>query len=382
MDPPLGWRKYNRHPMISPTRFLTVAATGALVLTLAASVEGQRGAAPPRQTPARPLSPAASPAGADPREATARKLCTQCHPFENVIAIRRTRAQWEATLENMVGRGARGTPEEFAAVVDFLSEKYGLTAPNTGGWSPGADDKPLVDAKAVATAEPLWTEDCATCHGKDARGTVKGPNLVRSVLVLSDRYGNKIGPYLRSQHPKLPSGKILEPTETQVLLFAHLLRSRVNDTLRGAPMFKPGNVLVGDAKAGAAYFAGDGACTKCHSATGDLAGIGARFTEAVNLQQRFLFPFGGVGGRRGNRPAPVVRVTVTPASGPAVTGDLVQMDDFNVTLRGADGQPRTFRRMPGVTVVKDDPFAAHIALLERITDTQIHDVVAYLWTLK
>ena len=73
---------------------------------------------------------------------------------------------------------------------------------------------------------------------------------------------------------------------------------------------------------------------------------------------------------------------MTPPAGQAVTGTLVQMDDFNVTLRAADGQPRTFRRSPDVTVVKDDPFAAHVALLERITDKQIHDVVAYLWTLK
>ena len=73
---------------------------------------------------------------------------------------------------------------------------------------------------------------------------------MRSLLVLSDRYGSTVGPYLRTKHPKLPSGKILEPTDTQVLLYAHLLRSRLNDTLRGAPMFKPGNILVGDAKAG------------------------------------------------------------------------------------------------------------------------------------
>ena len=360
--------------------FLTPAVAAVFAVALAASVEGQRGAAPPRP-PAGQAAPSPT-TGADPRETTARKLCTTCHPFENVIAIRRTRAQWEATVENMTGRGARGTPEEFAAVIDFLSERYGLTAPNTGGWSPGADDKPIVDGKAVAAAEPLWTEDCATCHGRDARGTSKGPNLVRSLLVLSDRYGNKIGPYLRSQHPKLPSGKILEPTDTQVLLFAHLLRSRLNDTLRGAPMFKPGNILVGDAKAGAAYFSGDGRCTQCHSATGDLAGIASRFSDPVNLQQRVLFPF-GVGGRRGGTGrAPVVRVTVTPPSGPAVTGDLVQMDDFYVTLRGEDGQPRTFRRAPGVKLVKDDPFAAHVALLDQITDPQIHDVVAYLWTLK
>jgi cytochrome c553 len=352
-------------------------------------VRGQRGAAP-RQTPARP--PATKPPAttgttnaADAREATARKLCTQCHPFENVIAIRRTRQQWEATVENMVGRGARGTPDEMASIVDFLSEKYGLAGTVVRG-SAGPDDKPLVDPKAVDIAEPLWASDCSICHGKDARGTPKGPNLVRSLLVLSDRYGNKIGPYLRTQHPKLPSGKILEPTDTQVLLFAHLLRSRLNDTLRGAPMFKPGNILVGDARAGAEYFSGEGGCTKCHSATGDLAGIASRLTDAVNLQQRFLFPANAVGGRRGgapsNRQGPVVRVTVTPPSGPAVTGVLVQMDDFNVTLRGDDGQQRTLRRAADVRVVKDDPFAAHVALLDQITDKQIHDVVAYLWTLK
>jgi hypothetical protein len=75
-------------------------------------------------------------------------------------------------------------------------------------------------------------------------------------------------------------------------------------------------------------------------------------------------------------------VTVTPKGGQAVTGELMSMDDFYVTLRGADGQPRSFRRTPDVAVVKDDPYAAHIALLDRISDTQIHDVVAYLWTLK
>ena len=367
-----------------PTRLLTPAAACVFTVALVVSASAQRGAAPPRQTP-RPAATKAPPTtgtstGADAREATARKVCTQCHPFENVIAIRRTRQQWEATVENMVGRGARGTPDELAAIVDFLSEKYGLSGAVVRG-SAGPDDKPLVDPKAVEAAEPLWASDCAICHGKDARGTPKGPNLVRSLLVLSDRYGNKIGPYLRTQHPKLPSGKILEPTDTQVLLFAHLLRSRLNDTLRGAPMFKPGNILVGNAQAGAAYFNGAGGCTKCHSATGDLAGIASRITDPVNLQQRFLFPANAIGGRRGGA-RPVVRVTVTPAAGQAVSGELLHMDDFYVTLRGADGQPRTIRRTADVKVVKDDPYAAHVALLDEIADTQIHDVVAYLWTLK
>src|SRR5262249_54237563 len=211
--------------------------------------------------------------------------------------------------------------------------------------------------------------DCQACHGPDARGTPRGPNLVRSLLVLSDRYGSTIGPYLRRQHPKLPSGKILEPTDTQVLLFAHFLRARLNDTLRGSPLFKPGDILVGDARAGGQYFKGEGGCTQCHSPTGDLAGVAGRIADPVNLQQRFLFPANAFGGRRGGAPpaaagaraAPVVRVTVTPASGPAVTGDLVSMDDFFVTLRGADGQGPTVRRTRDVRLGKDDPFAAPVA---------------------
>jgi mono/diheme cytochrome c family protein len=375
------------------TRLLAPACAGVFIVALAVSAAAQRGQPPRGQPPARPPQsttqpvPTGTTAGADPREATARRLCIQCHPFENVVAIRRTRAQWEATVENMVGRGARGTPAEFASVIDFLSEKYGLSGAVVRGAA-GPDDKPLVDPKADEIARPLWASDCQACHGPDSRGTPRGPNLVRSLLVLSDRYGNKLGPYLRTQHPKLPSGKILEPTDTQVLLFAHFLRARLNDTLRGSPLFKPGDILVGDAKAGADYFSGEGGCTKCHSPTGDLGGIGSRITDPVNLQQRFLFPANAFGGRRGGapaasaRPAPVVRVTVTPASGPAVTGALVSMDDFFVTLRGEDGQPHTIRRTRDVRVVKDDPFAAHIALLDAITDKQIHDVVAYLWTLK
>src|SRR5262245_17298499 len=111
------------------TRLLTPACAGLFIVSLAVSAGAQRGA-PPRPAPSTPpATPAAAAVqGSDPREATARRLCTQCHPFENVVAIRRTRAQWEATVENMVGRGARGTQAEFSSVIDFLAEKYGLTA--------------------------------------------------------------------------------------------------------------------------------------------------------------------------------------------------------------------------------------------------------------
>ena len=103
--------------------------------------------------------------------------------------------------------------------------------------------------------------------------------------------------------------------------------------------------------------------------------------DPITIQQRFLFP-NNVGSRRRSTPAPVPTVTVTTASGETLSGSLVHLDDFNVSLRESSGVHRTIRRGPGVRVVKTDPFAAHIELLSRITDQAIHDVVAYLASLK
>jgi hypothetical protein len=115
--------------------------------------------------------------------------------------------------------------------------------------------------------------------------------------------------------------------------------------------------------------------------TGNLAGIGTRLSP-VNLQQRFLFPPRGGRGRGAASTSAVVTATVTPADGSAVSGTLIQMDDFTVSVRDAQGLTRTFRRTPSLRVEKHDPLEAHIALLDTLTDKNIHDVVAYLETVK
>jgi cytochrome c oxidase cbb3-type subunit 3 len=372
----------------------TLAALAIMVAALGTAIAGQTRPAqtpPPRPAaqrapPQRP--PAARTGQGDSGEVVARRLCgVTCHPFENAVAIRRTRSQWEAVVEQMIGKGAKGTSAEFATVIDYLSANHTLTAGPVRGLAAGPNDKPLVDPKAAEMGQPFYASECESCHGPDARGTSKGANLVRSLVVLSDRYGSTLGPYLRASHPPIATktqakaGPALEAlTNTQVLILAHFLRDRVNDTLRGAPMFKPGNVLTGDPKAGADYFNGSGGCAKCHSPTGDLAAIGKRM-DPVTLQQRFLFP-SNVGSRRRGDPAPVVTVTVTTPTGDTLSGELVQMDDFTVSLRDGSGTYRSLRRTADVRIVKKDPFAAHIAMLPTITDKSIHDVVAYLETLK
>jgi mono/diheme cytochrome c family protein len=254
-----------------------------------------------------------------------------------------------------------------------------------GVMGAGPADAPYVDAALATQGRTVWAAECINCHGTQARGTDNGPNLTRSLVVLRDRYGSELGPFLK-KGPKMQSGAAATTlTDEQITNLAHFLRQRVNDSFRGSPIFQPQNVLVGDAKAGEAFFRGPGKCASCHTATAlSLAGIGARY-EPIDLQQRFLFPGGGRGGRgRAGAPTPAsaVRVTVTPAAGEAVTGVLLQMDDFNVSLRDASGNYRTFKRGPGVKVVKDDPLDAHHALLETLTDKNMHDVVAYLETLK
>ena len=264
----------------------------------------------------------------------------------------------------------------------------GAPAPQGRGVAPpdrpGPNDKMVVDPAEVDKARAIWSAECVTCHGANARGGDGGPNLVRSPLVLHDRYGSGLGPFLKEGHP-MQSGKPSSSlTDAQVVQLSHFLRQRLLDTLRGSPLFDVKNVLTGDAKAGAVYFNGEGTCATCHAATGDLAAIGTRLTP-VNIQQRFIFPFGGGRGRGGAAAPPsrtATTITVTPSGGTAVTGVRLEEDDFYVTLRESSGAVQTLKRTPGTTVTTTNPLQFHIDLLERITDKQMHDVVAYLETLK
>lgn len=303
-----------------------------------------------------------------------------------------TREQWSDTVATMAGRGAKGTPAEFAQVIDYLTNNLTPEQPNgksaatrTGrvrrsGSGPG--DKQIVDVAAAARGKALYTQDCASCHGPMARGGIgKGPDLVRSITVLHDRYGSTLGPFLRTNHP-LPNGQHLPNfTKAQITDLSHFLHQQLNNTLRSGPYTKVLNVLTGDASAGAVYFNGAGGCNKCHSATGDLASIASRY-DAPTLQQRFLFPRVAAFTRNGITPRKPVTVAVTKPDGSTTSGTLVRIDDFTVSLRDADGNYHSWTRTPQLKIERHDPYAAHDELLDKYTDRDIHNVVAYLETLK
>jgi cytochrome c oxidase cbb3-type subunit 3 len=255
----------------------------------------------------------------------------------------------------------------------------------------GPADKPPVDATAADRGRGVWASACITCHGAQARGTERGPSLVRSVLVLHDRTGSELGPFLKKGHHTQSGRPGASLTDAQIVDLAHFLRQRLNETLRASPTFHPQDILTGDPKAGAEYFNGAGKCTSCHSVTGNLSGVASRIPSPVDLQQRMLFPTAGRGG--GGRASGAggaaralnpnaVTVTVSPSSGAPLSGVLIEMDDFYVTFRDASGTLHVVRRTPDVKVTKTDPLQAHHELLDRISDRNIHDLVAYLETLK
>ena len=262
-----------------------------------------------------------------------------------------------------------------------------------GGRGFPAQQRPLADPAVIARGKTLYEINCRACHGADLRGgDMGGPNLLRSPVALNDNDGESIGEVVRKGRVGMDAFDL--PAES-VKAIAAYIRS-ILATARGQGSPPPGppvtlNVLVGDATAGQTYFAAR--CSSCHSPTGDLSGIGLRFSDAMALQN--LWVGGGSGGGRGGRgggggAAPAagpnrrdVMVTVTLPSGQKVEGRLARIDDFIVVLMQADGTSRSFGRDGDVPKIDiRDPLEAHKKLLLVYTDTDIHNVTAYLATLK
>jgi len=230
---------------------------------------------------------------------------------------------------------------------------------------------PPPDVAAAARGEKLFAPNCAFCHGEKARGA-SGPNLVRSTLVLHDEKGELVGPAIAKGFPDkgMPGfPNFTAPELADISQYLHLQVELVAN--RGT--YKRLNVVTGNASAGEAYFNGVGGCKSCHSVTGDLAHIGSRY-EPDQLQNRFVWPAGGRGGVR-------QKVTVTVPGGQSITGTVRRMDDFDISITDSAGNYHSWRR-ESVKVELEDRLVGHRRLLDKYTDADMHNLTAYLVTLK
>lgn len=240
------------------------------------------------------------------------------------------------------------------------------------------------DAAAVRRGQTYLASSCGFCHGATARGGSSGPDLTRSELVQNDVKGKDLGAFLKVGRPEkaMPafqiSAKDLDDLQTYLHAAIFLNANRKYYTLP--------NIVVGDAAAGKTYFASH--CTTCHAESGDMKGIGAKY-EPADIQSKIVMPRPSAGP---GAPAIVnpwkqknaVRATVQARGAAPVSGALVRLSDFDVVLYDSqtdrthswtrnDGEPR-------VTVT--DPLQAHIDHRRVLKDSDMHNLTAYLTSLK
>lgn len=247
----------------------------------------------------------------------------------------------------------------------FIAVLFLLALWNSRAWPQTETPDP-----AIERGHKSFQQSCGFCHGPDATGA-RGPDLLRSPLVAHDVKGDKIGEVIRIGRPDkgMPAMSL---TEQQVLDIAAFLHARAAEALNSGdvpstyPLVK---LLTGNADAGKAFFDGAGGCKSCHSPTGDLVAISKKYSP-VDLQSRMLYP-------RGKRPI----VVVTLPTGEQFKGPLAHSDDFVIALRDASGWYRSFSR-DQVKVELQDPLAAHRDLLGKLTPADVHNLFAYLESLK
>lgn len=269
-------------------------------------------------------------------------------------------------------------------VVNLAAQGGGPPGQGRGGRPPfPAQQRPPGDPALIARGTGLYGVHCRACHGVDLRGGDQGgPNLLRSDTVLNDQAGELIAPVVIGGQGAMPPIRVTPEDARAIAEYIH----SVTATMRGQGNPPPGpppelKVLVGNAAAGEAYFKAQ--CGTCHSGTRSLQGIDSRLSDPTALQNFWISAGGELSrGGRGGRPRSVP-VTVTLGAAQKVEGRLVRLDDFYVVVELANGTQRTFRRngdQPAIDV--RDPLEGHIKLLTTYTDDDIHNVTAYLVTLK
>lgn len=241
--------------------------------------------------------------------------------------------------------------------------------------SPSAAQDSAAKDPAVERGRKQFAESCGFCHGADATGA-RGPDLVRSPLVAHDVKGDQIGEVIRRGRPDKGMPPLASLTDEQIADIAAFLHERAKEGLESAGI--PGSypvekLLTGSADTGKAFFDGAGGCKNCHSPTGDLAGVARKYSP-VELEAHMLYP-----GHRKSGPHSTAIVTLS--SGEQIKGELVHADDFVIGLRDPSGWYRSFSR-DRVKVEIQDPLAAHRDLLNKLTQAKVHNLFAYLASLK
>jgi mono/diheme cytochrome c family protein len=323
-------------------------------------------------------------AGADPGAASYAEHCATCHgehregnppAVPTLIGVKQKLTDQQITTLVHSGKGqmpafADLPQPELTALLHFLG-----TSDMPAGKPQSADTTAPASPPAAHTSDvskggdALFKQYCAFCHGRDAMGGETGPDLTKSRLVLSDVNGNKISEIVLNGRPDkgMPAFKFSGDELTAITAFIHAQAATAKKG--GRRGVEVTDLQTGNVEAGKQYFNGAGGCAKCHSPTGDLAGIAKRY-EGLALEERMLYPKNAKS-----------TVTVILPSGEKMNGVLAYQDEFTIGLQGADGIYHSWPTK-AVKFTVDSPVDAHVDLFPKYTDDDIHNLMAYLQTLR
>ena len=357
---------------VKKLRFALCFLTAASGLFLVSCIQGfARDCGQTENTP-----PAARTTQQDPGARAYAQHCAICHGdqrqgnlpgFPPLLGISHRMANDKIADLIHSGRGRMpGFPSlqdgELNALLNFL---------NTAVVAPQGASGDAEHSSLSAAGKALFQQNCAFCHGRDAQGGETGPDLTQSRLVRRDRSGDQIAKVIHEGRPdnKMPAFNFSAQEVRSIIAFIHEREADAVEHPGGRRGVSVADLQTGSVEAGRRYFNGAGGCNKCHSPKGDLAGIASRF-EGLELEERMLYPQG----------APS-RITARLPSGEKVSGVLAYRDEFTVALRDANG---VYHSWPSgdVHYSVDAPVEAHLELFSRYTDEDIHNLIAYLQTLR
>jgi cytochrome c oxidase cbb3-type subunit 3 len=249
----------------------------------------------------------------------------------------------------------------------------------------------LAPPDVLARGKGLFGVNCTACHGADLRGgDMGGPNLLRSLTALSDQHGELILPIIHGarQDKGMPAFNLSDADGTAIAEYIHAVLASVGPKARppGMKEISDADVLSGNAGAGKAYF--ESKCASCHSVTGDLKALATKYDDPRVLQNTWVAAgtttgreLGAAVGTTGQPP----KAIITMANGEKLEGTLIRKDDFVVTLLLSDGTRRSIS-LEGITDVPKvevhDPLEAHLRIAQTLEEKDMHNVTAYLATIK
>ena len=264
-----------------------------------------------------------------------------------------------------VSTGAQNSAQPQASYQNMTPEQRAAATRSFLGLGPEPDKA------AAQRGAPLYQQSCAFCHGPQAHGAT-GSSLITADEVLGDDHGEHLVAFLKKGRPEkgMPAFATMTDQELKdISEFVHLQVEEVAN--RGT--YHVLNVLVGNRALGRAYV--ETVCASCHTAEA-FAHIGGKYRSPEQLQKGWIWP-----SRTGNR-ALAMTATVKTPDGIAISGQVTQMSDFRITVVDAAGQSHSIDRIPSVKVEIKDPLAPHQQMILNLANDDMHNITAYLETLK